>query len=228
MKMGFSTADFINEERFINRSILDRQIELGAKAIEVSVGRSSTARAELMLLPENFFSSFQNRFLHAPSEVNAKIIEELVVIQNKFNFDFINFHPDKMSTEIFQILADSGLPVCLENMDSRKLKYRSVEEIKQILDEYNFGMVLDINHCYSNGGNMELVTSFWNELNDRIRYFHLSGFVTLHEPLYKTKQDEMINFVEGTDRPVIIESMLNDTVEMEQEWKYILNNMIDL
>jgi len=227
MQIGFSTADFYQEMKLVNSLYLEKQLQLGAEVIEVSVGRSATARAELMLLPENYFASFKYRFLHAPAKVDGKIIEELVAIQNKFHFEYINFHPDQLEETTMDILADSGLPICLENMDSRKLSCRTVIDMKQILDRYHFGMVLDLNHCYSNGGNMELVQSFWSDLGEKIRYFHLSGFITLHEPLFQTKQRELIDFVESKNRPVVIESMLKDVYEMEKEWRYIIENILD-
>ncbi|KKR06788.1 MAG: hypothetical protein UT32_C0016G0010 [Parcubacteria group bacterium GW2011_GWC2_39_14] len=150
----------------------------------------------------------------------------MIAIQKKFNFEYINFHPDKITD--FNVLVESGLPVCMENMDSRKLAFRSVEDMQKILDQYPFGMVLDLNHCYSNGGNMDLVNEFWNKFEKRIKYFHLSGFTTLHDPLYKTKQNQLVDFVESKSVPVIIESMLENVVEMETEWHYIMDNLTDV
>lgn len=225
MKIGFSTADLYQEENQLSRIILDKQISLGSRVIEVNAG-ASAVRAQLGNLPEDYFNAFEHRFMHAPADISGDILKEIIKIQNKFKFEYINFHPDKIAD--FKVLVDSGLPVCIENMDSRKLSFRSVQEMKSIFDEYPFGMVLDLNHCYSNGGNMDLVNEFWSEFEGNIRYFHLSGFLTLHDPLYKTKQKQLIDFVESKNVPVVIESMLENVEEMEKEWHYIMDNLTDV
>lgn len=225
MQIGFSTADLYEHPEQLSRVVLDKQISLGASVIEVNAD-ASMIRAKLLELPADYFKAFERKSLHAPASIDKSIMDELTAIQKKFNFEYINFHPDKIVD--FNVLAESGLPVCIENMDSRKLAFRSVEDMQKVLEEYPFGMVLDLNHCYSNGGNMELVNEFWDKLGDRIKYFHLSGFITLHDPLYKTKQNQLIDFVESKDRPAVIESMLVSVAEMETEWHYIMDNLTDV
>ncbi|KKQ80783.1 MAG: hypothetical protein UT02_C0002G0008 [Parcubacteria group bacterium GW2011_GWC2_38_7] len=75
---------------------------------------------------------------------------------------------------------------------------------------------------------MDLTYEFWDKLGSRIKYFHLSGFLTLPDPLYKTKQNQLIDFVESKNVPVIIECMLDTPEEMETEWHYIMDNLTDV
>ncbi len=226
MKIGFSTADFYQEKNQLARDLLEQQLSLGSEVIEVNTG-ASVIRAQMLGLSSSYFDDFKFKTLHAPASIDAAVLSELIRLQDKFNFDYINFHPDQLDIKLLEVLGRSGLPVCVENMDSRKLNFRDVESMEKLLNTYPFGLVLDLNHCYSNGENMDLVNEFWNRLEKRIKYFHLSGFTTLHEPLYKTRQRELVDFVESKDRPVVIESMLADRSEMEQEWHYIVDNMLD-
>jgi len=225
MQIGFSTADLYEHPEQLSRDILDKQISLGASAIEVNAG-ASMIRTKLLEIPADSFKSFERKFLHAPGSLDKTILDEIIVIQKKFNFEYINFHPNGVFD--FDVLAKSGLPVCIENMDSRKQDFVSVQDMQKVLDKYPFGMVLDINHAYTNEANLDLANEFWNKLGDRIKYFHLSGFTTLHEPLYKTKQNRLIDFVESKNVPVVIECMLDNLDELEKEWYYIMDNLTDV
>ena len=70
----------------------------------------------------------------------------------------------------------------------------------------------------------------WNpgEFKNIIKEIHLSGYETLHDPLYKTKQVEIIKYCRELNVPIIIESIFEESDGIEgvkKEFDYILSNL---
>ena len=88
-------------------------------------------------------------------------------------------------------------------------------------ENLNWKLVLDVNHCFTNDATFALTRDFYQRLGDRIVQIHLSGFQTLHEPLFLTRQKEIVYNIENSTVPIIIESILAPA-DLEREREYIL------
>ncbi|MEK9130070.1 MAG: hypothetical protein AAB526_01575, partial [Patescibacteria group bacterium] len=66
------------------------------------------------------------------------------------------------------------------------------------------------------------------EFKDIIKEIHLSGYEIFHDPLYRTKQAEIIKYCKKLDVPIIIESTFEKSDDAEvvaKEYNYILENL---
>src|SRR6056297_1421034 len=166
--------------------------------------------------------------VHGPSlsDKNLKeVLLKLEKINKKYGIDNFVFHAEKgINWDLVKDIITS--PISIENMDNRKKIGRTVESIKEIIDKYDFKFTLDLQHAYTNDKSMKLVDKFNRKLGDKIIEYHLSGFDSefLHYPLFKTKQDEIINGIKK-DVPIIIESTFDKEEEAEKELKYVVGKL---
>jgi hypothetical protein len=156
------------------------------------------------------------RFADEEMKDNLPLIKQ---ISDKFNLDSIVVHTDRITN--WNILAESNLPIAIENMDHQKDSGKTVADIANILDKYDFKFVLDVNHCFVNDASLKLVDDFLDNFEDRLAEIHLSGFEILHDPLFKTNQKEFVEKIAHLDTPIIIESPLHNTEEARQELNYV-------
>ena len=153
----------------------------------------------------------------------AEILKEIEHLNHIRQLDLVVFHPDIIFD--FGVLANIDLKVGIENMDHNKKSFRSVEDIKDILDRFpKFGFVLDVNHILTNDPTLKSVSTFFDVLGGKIVQYHLSGYKTLHDPLFKTKQVEIIQAMQIKNLPIIVESLLAPE-DIVRERNYILENL---
>jgi len=172
----------------------------------------------------NSLRDFEYVSLHAPkieygaNEKTEEVIKKITEINSLRKLDNVVFHPDCVKD--FNIFADVGFPIIFENMDKQKNSFKYPEEFKNlILNNDKFNMVLDVNHMYTNDPTMKIGESFHRDFEGRISEYHLSGFEELHEPLYKTKQKNIIDAILIKNIPIIIESMITpEEVGLELEY----------
>jgi hypothetical protein len=204
-------------------------LEIGCNAIEFSM---STLEREKQLSSkwENFpWEKFAYRSLHAPCRYctynnnpeTVALLERIQILQDKYQFNLVVFHPDTIKD--LSILKNYNLPVAFENMDQRKEIARDVASLTKVFSELDAKMVLDLNHCFANDNTMNLSDDFYSAFKDRIAEIHLSGFDTLHDPLYKTEQRNIIEAIPDKNIPIIIESLLNTKEDIRKEFEYITN-----
>ncbi|PJE59655.1 MAG: hypothetical protein COU85_02470 [Candidatus Portnoybacteria bacterium CG10_big_fil_rev_8_21_14_0_10_44_7] len=173
----------------------------------------------LAQLDKNDLANFQFKSLHLPSDATIKKIGEL---QQRFSFNQIVIHPDRVTD--WDKLKTSSLPLSIENMDFRKKIGKTVKELQQFIRASKLKLTLDVNHCFSINPTMELAQEFWSVFKEHISYFHLSGFgPNLHEPLVVTGQKQLIDFVSGKNRPIIIESVCRNQDQATEEFNFVKN-----
>jgi len=116
--------------------------------------------------------------IHMPIENviydNNKEIQELlkktVTFAKQVNSQYLVFHPTVVKD--FDLIKNLPIQVCIENMNTKENNYKTVKEIKSVLDKYPFlGLVLDISHVL--GNNLE--PSEFLVLKDKIKGIHSSG-----------------------------------------------------
>lgn len=194
----------------------------------MSLERERQMMPDLDQVPWNKFSYYS---LHAPAvdfiyrddEVTHSLLSRIEKLHEKYNFDLIVFHPDIV--EDFTIFQKYNIPLAFENMDHRKSVAVDIEGMKEIFALVDAKMVLDLNHCYTIDPSMNLAREFYDNFKDKIAEIHLSGFETFHEPLYKTKQLEIIEAIPDLNLSIIIEAGQNSVEDIKNEFGYIINNL---
>lgn len=178
---------------------------------------------------KGLMNKFEYVSVHAPSDIDYKKNAQTYIVLNGLTqlnkirpLNLVVFHPQKeMDLSLFTNLP---YPVSFENMDHQKDFGKDLKDLKKVFSfSEQFKMTLDLNHVFTNDITLKLADEFYKEFGDRISEIHLSGFEKLHEPLYKTKQLEIINKVEP-NIPIIVESVM-DQNEIKNEKDYILKNL---
>ena len=117
-------------------------------------------------------------------------------------------------------------------MDDRKEGYKDVNELKEFFVNHpKWNFVLDLGHCNANDKTMALAEDLIKELGHKVKEIHLSGYEVFHEPLYRTKQVEIIKYCKNLDAPIIIESTFEEVdgiFGVEKEFNYILEKFRNL
>lgn len=226
MIIGISTCCVCSDLVPVSPRLLDSLRQLGCNAVEFS---SVSELAALEKYGSELVAGFQFASIHAPTDITyandrptRDLLERLCSIQLSLNLDSIVLHPDIVQD--WNLLRESGLPFAVENMDHNKSFGKSVEDIVPILDCYDFRFVLDVNHVFTNDPSMVLASRFCSELGPRLSHVHLSGFESLHDPLFRTDQAEIVAAVPA-NTPIILESILVDIGELAAELQYVKNHL---
>ncbi len=189
--------------------------DLGCGAIEIRFFENDQFNVDKKDLESFDFVSF-----HAPNNIEEPfVLDRIKEWHKEFGFEAIVVHPDIVLN--WSRLNSYKLPIALENMDNNKKSGRTLESMAELMSRGDYKMVLDINHVYSNNGNLKLAEELWNEFKDKISHFHLSGFNQGHVPLFQTGQSDFIEFLKDKDKSIIIESVCKDPAEAKAEFEYI-------
>ena len=232
MLLGFTTGKIITIP-LIEKVNFFR--ELGCNAIELSILDVNRFENFKENLPNLDLRSFRFRSIHAPcfsleagkktkifyknDEKTRDVLDKVSWLVENTRADLVVFHPDLV--EDWLVFKKYNLPLAVENMDSTKNKYKSAEDIKELFEAVDAKMVLDLNHCFTNDQTNELAKEMLATFSERIKEIHLSGFDKYHEPLYQTKQDEIINLINRKDVPIILEGFCQTLDEYKKEFQYV-------
>lgn len=178
------------------------------------------------------YDNFEYISMHAPrclgktEEKTIRIWKKIEKMYKKFKLKNIVLHPDRI--ENWEIFKDFRyLPLSIENMDNRKESGKNIRDIEKIISKYDFNLTLDLNHCFGNDETMVLAEEFQKKFKNKIVEYHISGHgkPQRHVPFFKTKQNEILNFVKLKNIPIIIESILDEAGDKEKEFDYIMKNL---
>jgi len=225
MILGFSSGTLHRTHDALSPDTFDVFRKLGCNAIEVMF-HNAVDVDKFLQIQKSDLDGFEYVSLHAPmymgKEQDAEYRRALLAIvekQKEINFQCVVLHPDMFET--LDMLKEFDLPYAIENMDNRKSRYKNVEDLKQLFAEFDTKFVLDLNHVYVNDQSMNLTTEFIREFGDRLTEIHLSGFEALHEPLFITKQTEILDALPDKSLPIILESGGNPPEYLEKEYGYV-------
>lgn len=136
-------------------------------------------------------------------------------------------HPDLVDD--WGVFDDFPAPWAVENMDDRKAGFRTPEDFQAFFAAHGaWRLVLDLAHCKVNDPTMALADGFIAAFRDLIVEVHLSGYVQFHEPLSRTRQDDVIRRAAVLAVPVILESTFDVTDGLDavgQELAYVRARM---
>jgi len=190
------------------------------------------SKKELSFLVNNDcdLSKFKNISVHAPeleyknNKGSLLVLWQLKKVCKKYKVKNLVFHPTKNMDR--EIISKLWLPISIENMDNEKSFWKSIEDIKTIIDKYNFKLTIDLQHCFVNDENMNLAIEFHKEFWDKIVEYHISWFDKnfKHYPLFKTKQKNIIKSIMIKNIPIIIESWFDEIWDHKKELNFILDN----
>ena len=174
--------------------------------------------------------NFSHYSIHAPAynyqndDKSHTILKEFQNLCKIFPIANIVVHPDTVvDRSIFRLYDD--LPISIENMDERKKMWQTVEDIWKILEQNpNFWLTLDLQHCFVNDPSMKLADDFHKTFWNKIVQYHIAWYDPeyLHYPLFKTKQNNIIQALQKKDIPIIIESTFDEKSDLKKEIEYIL------
>lgn len=227
MLLGFSTGCLHKTHDRLAPSTFALFAKMGANAIELMVHDLEAADRLLALVPEDFLH-FKYISIHMPSfdvfnaEETAKFRNILAIIEKtekKIKIDAVVVHPDVVKH--WEMFSEYTLPIKIENMDWRKEVGKYTESMQAIFEKFDAPMVLDLNHCYTNDPTMHLAKEMSETFGGRIEEIHLSGFEQAHEPLFKTKQVEILEAIPNKRLPIIIESEFETVEEAMTEFEYV-------
>lgn len=233
MLLGFSTGCLHKTHDRLSPATFDVFRNMGANAIELMVQDLDAAERLLALVPEDLLY-FEYISIHCPSfdvfsaEDIAKfrsVLEVFEKVGKKIKIDAVVVHPDTIRN--WEIFADYDLPIKLENMDWKKEVGKYVESMQVIFEKFDAPMVLDLNHCYTNDPTMHLAKEMLETFGGRIEEIHLSGFEQFHEPLFKTKQLEILKAIPDKRLPIIIESECDTLEDAQKEFEYVKNYLLE-
>lgn len=228
MQIGFSTGDLLETDYPLQKALDDFR-SIGANAIEFQIGFNH--KKFLKEISNLDFSGFESISVHGPkfskdSKIAPKeVIEAIKEIHKKINLNWVVFHPDEVSD--WKIFKNCSFKIAIENNDWRKEFGKNIADLKQIFAGNDIKFVLDVNHCFTNDKTMGLAKSMARNFQDKLCGVHLSGFKTFHEPIYLTKQKEILEAV-PENVPIIIESFKSayeNLDEAKKELEYILANI---
>jgi len=190
-------------------------------------------KADLEPVKDQLLSDFSSLSLHTPwkwiiyadDTTTREVLKKLESWHKDFNFSGIVIHPDIVSD--FYMLDVSGLPFCMENVDSRKTFGTHPEHFHEIIQKYNFGFVLDVEHAYEHDPEMRLAKELVHLMWDRLKHMHVSWCSKdqLHVPVYLSENEDSIrDFLSSAPTvPYILEWVLDGDIGagIHLEYNYI-------
>jgi len=170
---------------------------------------------------------FARRSVHTPTNVRYGINDATAINLKKINKIYFDIGAELAvvhgeTVDDWSVFDDSPMQLAIENGDNRKDVFKDVDSLRNFLiDHKNWKMVLDLNHCFANDPTMKLADDFIKNLGDKIAQIHLSGFAGFHEPLFQTRQSEIVQRCHRLNVPIIIESVLPNIESLKIEFDYI-------
>ncbi|NTW27693.1 MAG: hypothetical protein HGA36_05180 [Candidatus Moranbacteria bacterium] len=233
MILGFSTGCLHETQDRLSPATFDIFRKMGANAIELMVHDLDAAHRLLALVPEDLMF-FEYISIHAPGfdvfniEEITKFREALAIFEKvakKIKIDTVVVHADMIRDGEMFFMYD--LPIKIENMDWHKEVGKYTESMQAVFEKLDAPMVLNLNHCYTNDPTMHLAKEMTDTFGGRIEEIHLSGFEQGHEPLFKTKQLEIMQAIPDKRLPIIIESECDTIEDAQKEFEYVKKYLLE-
>ena len=228
--IGFSNGTLYRVEDVASAATLGKFYSVAPDCVEI-FAHSDPGRMGLSLAAAGVANKFARRSVHAPTHVrygrtaeSKALLKMVASLYAAIGAELVVIHPDVVDD--WEVFNDFPMQIGVENMDSRKSSFRDVESMRSLFDQHeNFKMVLDLNHCFTNDPTMKLAERFIETLGDKVGQIHLSGFAGFHEPLFQTKQLEILKYCRELNAPIVIESVLPDAADIKKEFDYIVENL---
>jgi hypothetical protein len=203
----------------------------GFKAIEICFIRPHELfSGELENITAADLNPFEYVSLHAPCCDYGRDFATYAIFRAIAGFDSrarklntVVFHPNHVAD--FDMFHDAPFAYAFENMDRRGGTFKYPGNFSMLFGlkgSRNAKMVFDVTHAYTNDSSLRIAGEFVRLFAGRIVEVHISGYAGYHEPLFETRQTEIVEAVRLLDKPLIIESAI-DIADIEKERDFILN-----
>ena len=230
MLIGFNTGVLHKIIQPVSREMIKICKEVGSNAIEIGCG--NVDRIVLLKdIKKKDLTSFEYISLHAPAghrykddKQTKEILKKIEEEYNRLNVRNLIIHPN--SIDNWKVFDNYNMSLLVENMGKNELFSNDVQLFKPIFENKDYKMVLDLNHCIANDKTMKLADDFISNFGNRICELHISGYIdknNLHQPLFKTKQNKVLDSIHNINLPLIIESECESVEEIKKEINYIKN-----
>jgi endonuclease IV len=124
-----------------------------------------------------FINSLKFKSIHMPfyeveykkDESTKLLIEKASLVASQINADYLVFHPNNVKD---YLVLDRNFKNCIENLNSKERNkgFQTVNQIKQILEENELGLIVDTCHSLE----MNINPKDFLELKDKICGLHLA------------------------------------------------------
>lgn len=231
-KIGFSHAVLYKVHDVYTKKNIQLFKDCGSNAIEVNFHHAN----ESARLDDIYFQvkDFEYISMHMPCDARYKnnektktLLKHAEKFYQKINAQLAVMHPDMVDD--WSVFDGYKINWAIENMDDRKQNFQYADDLENFFHEHDdWSLVLDLGHCNANDKSMKLADDIIIKTKDKIKEVHLSGYKTFHDPLYRTKQTEIIKYCNRLNVPIIIESTfeISDGLEgIQKEYNYILENL---
>lgn len=242
--LGFGTGCLYKNLEPVSTEAIKMIRSSGCNAIELCAIRVERLK-QLDNIGVKDLSGFSHVSLHAPDTIykdDTKTHDILERIQRKhrqLRFKVVVLCPDFI--EDWHVFDKYDIPIAFENTDLRTHFGNSINDMREVLKNPKFNMVLDLTHVYTVDKDMDLARKFSTNFASRIAEIHLSGYYIhgsdeqQHYPIHISKQKEILKSV-LLDVPIIIESVwpkiTNDgdpnsylVKEIKKEYEYVYQNL---
>lgn len=210
--IGFSTGALALGDW---RKALGVLTKSSATAIELSALREQELEPLISILPDIDLSKFSSVFFHAPSKLEKFTERELVeklkpIVRLEYP---IVVHPDIIQN--YDLWSDFGGLLCVENMDRRKSKGRTVEELRPIFEKLeSASFCFDIGHARHIDRTMSQARAMVREFHARMKVIHFSE-VDIHGHHVPLSYMAMLSYSHLSKMltgkwPIILESPVNN------------------
>lgn len=232
-QIGFSTGCLYKTELDIFRSV-DFFRTVGSNAIELSLADDPSIDYFLDRFKQQ--PEFMNKIrkynfisVHAPfkkvrysndSDTRNRL-SKLGRIVDLTGANVVVVHPNDVTD--FDLLKQSGLPITLENMDSKKTCGLDVKYFEEIYRKTDFSFVLDLKHVYEHDSSMNLALKFLEAFHQRLSHLHVSGTSEIgkHYPLYNSDNKDVISSVLKNPLcrkvPIVLEGIFDGNPQIAQD-----------
>jgi hypothetical protein len=210
----------------------------GANSVEICLaGWNSDDRRTLSLKAGKSFDNqiFVHRSLHLPDVNNQGPAQHLALTKGAIAYCGVTValtHPIKTDgnypVKSYEMMISAGVPLALENMDSRKESGFNLAELERLVTSLGCGFVLDAQHAYEHDHSMRYASDLFELMKDHLVHLHVSGETkdNIHSLVHKaTNAKEIIEFVGQVlirkNVPLILEGKYTTSDELRQEIEFL-------
>ena len=212
MIVGFSTGALAFSD--FRRGVALNQMA-ASNAVELSALRESEVPELLAALGDLPLSEFQYISFHAPSSLQRCTERELIthlhpILERGWP---IIVHPDLISD--FDLWANLGHRILIENMDQRKPVGRNLQELRTLFSRLpEAKLCFDICHARQIDPTMSIAVGILTEFGDRLAELHISevdsGSRHVSVSRMAQKSFQRVSCLIPEETPVIIESTVGE------------------
>ena len=204
--------------------------ESGVNALEFCINWDSKRLASL---EKKYFINLEYKSLHLPDQDHYHSIEEQVALAKKLvkkqNIDCALVHPLKLTEDYLQQMRSAlDKKFALENMDKNKSSGYDLQELSNLVEQYDLKLVLDVQHAYEHDHTMRYGWDLFQAMQPRIMHLHISGETPSnnHERVCTAdNKDTILQFLNKilstNNYPLILEEKYNNPIELKEEIDFL-------